>query len=402
MPDPQIATADRPAAHPFVVALIAFFTLVDLFATQAILPLLAHRYGASPGVIGVAVNASTFGMAIGAFATAVFGRTLDRGVGIRSSLVLLAAPTALLALAPNLAVFAALRVAQGLCMSTAFTLMLAYLGDVSPVTARATRFAAYISGNVASNLFGRMIAAYAAGMLGVTWNFVLFCGLNLLGAVLASRTIRCNRRPSAGPERLSEQLAAVVRVLGNRSALFGLGVGFCILFAFIGVFSYVNFVLMAPAFGLSMMSLGGVYLVFLPSLLTTTAAGVITVRIGARNALWLGLATAGVGLALLAASKLTALLIGLSLVGVGTFFAQAAATGYVSQASPPDTRSVASGLYLAAYFSGGLVGAAVVGEVFEVAGWIASLEVVGVFLGLAAALGLGFGPARAVAVPEVR
>jgi predicted MFS family arabinose efflux permease len=47
-----------------VIGLTAFLTVVDLFATQAILPSLAKAYGVSPAAMGFAVNASTIGMAV--------------------------------------------------------------------------------------------------------------------------------------------------------------------------------------------------------------------------------------------------------------------------------------------------------------------------------------------------
>ena len=50
-------------------------------------------------------------------------------------------------------------------------------------------------------------------------------------------------------------------------------IGFCILFAFIGTFTYVNFVLVREPLSLSRMALGFVYFVFLPSVLTTPLAG---------------------------------------------------------------------------------------------------------------------------------
>src|SRR5271154_6304399 len=108
----------------FLIGLAAFLTLVDLFATQAILPVLAKAYGVRPAAMGLAVNASTLGMALGALATAFFSRHIDRRLGIVASLGLLTIPTALLALAPDLAVFASLRIVQGLCMATAFALTL--------------------------------------------------------------------------------------------------------------------------------------------------------------------------------------------------------------------------------------------------------------------------------------
>ena len=108
-----------------VIALIAFLTVVDLFATQAILPSLAKAYRVSPSAMGTAVNASTFGMAVAGLAVAYFSRRINRRRGVIAALALLSIPTALLAAAPDLITFTILRVVQGLRMSTAVTLTLA-------------------------------------------------------------------------------------------------------------------------------------------------------------------------------------------------------------------------------------------------------------------------------------
>ena len=117
------------ALRSFVIGLTAFLTVVDLFATQAILPTLTRHYGVSPAAMGIAVNASTFGMAASGLLVALFSRRIDRRRGVLLSLALLSIPTGLLAVAPGLASFMALRVAQGVFMSAAFTLTLAYLGE---------------------------------------------------------------------------------------------------------------------------------------------------------------------------------------------------------------------------------------------------------------------------------
>ncbi len=118
----------------FVIGTTAFLTVVDLFATQAILPSLARTYGVSPAAMGFAVNASTMGMAVAGLGVAFFSHWIDRRLGILMSLVVLAIPTALLAVAPDLTTFTVLRVAQGLCMASAFTLTLAYLGEQCSAT----------------------------------------------------------------------------------------------------------------------------------------------------------------------------------------------------------------------------------------------------------------------------
>src|SRR5215471_14161887 len=108
------------ALRSLIIGLTAFLTVVDLFATQAILPSLTRHYGVTPAAMGFAVNASTFGMAIASLAVGVFSPRIDRRRGILLSLTFLAVPTSLLAWAPDLAVFTTLRVVQGLCMASAF------------------------------------------------------------------------------------------------------------------------------------------------------------------------------------------------------------------------------------------------------------------------------------------
>ncbi|ESQ74742.1 MFS transporter [Asticcacaulis sp. AC402] len=385
--DPAPASRTPGSLGSVAIALIAFFTLVDLFATQAILPLLAHAYDVRPAAMGVAVNASTFGMAIGALLTAVFGTSLDRRWGIVISLMILTVPTALLAVAPDLTAFSALRIIQGLCMATAFTLTLSYLGEVCSPQAQASAFAAYITGNVASNLFGRLLAASTSDMYGLSANFYVFAALNLMGAALAFLCIRPslkNRQSMSFSQRLSQ-----VSALATPPVLAGFGVGFCILFAFIGIFSYVNFVLMEPPLGLGMMTLGLVYFVFVPSIILTPLAGKAAAWLGTRATLWGGLAVAGLGLILCLTLTLPMILSGLVLVGAGTFFAQATATGFISRAAGQN-RGAATGIYLTSYFAGGLAGAAVLGQVFDRWGWNACVAGVGLALVLAAALGSQF------------
>jgi predicted MFS family arabinose efflux permease len=375
----------RVFVRELVIALTAFLTVVDLFATQAILPSLASHYQVSPAAMGVAVNASTMGMAASGLAVALFARRIDRRLGILVSLALLAIPTALLAVAPGLATFTALRIAQGIFMASAFTLTLAYLGEEVSARDAAGAFAAYITGNVASNLIGRLISAALADHLGLAANFYIFALLNLAGAALVYFTV--HRAPPMQPmgPPAPTPLATWAIHLSNGPLRAGFAIGFCILFAFIGTFTYVNFVLVGPPLSLSPMQLGFVYFVFLPSIFTTPLAGGVVQRYGTRTALWGGLATAGAGLPLLVAPYLAAVLAGMVLVGVGTFFAQATATGFVSRTATAD-RGAASGLYLASYFLGGLVGSAVLGQIFDRVGWPACVAGIGLSLLAAAVL----------------
>jgi predicted MFS family arabinose efflux permease len=367
-----------------VIGLTAFLTVVDLFATQAILPSLTRHYNVTPAAMGFAVNASTMGMAVAGLVVGFFSQHIDRRLGILLGLALLAIPTTLLAVAPNLAVFTILRIAQGLCMASAFALTLAYLGEQCSSIDAGGAFAAYITGNVASNLIGRLVSAAVVDTLGLASNFYLFALLNLAGAVLVYFTIH-RVRPMHSTPMSQPPFAAMIGHWRNPSLRAAFGIGFCILFAFIGTFTFVNFVLVRPPLSLERMDLGFVYFVFLPSIVTTLLAGRAVARFGTRPTIWGALAVAAIGLPLMLSSHLTEVLAGMVLVGIGTFFAQAAATGFVGRAAT-ENRGVASGTYLACYFLGGLVGSAVLGQLFDRLGWTACLAGVGASLALAARL----------------
>jgi predicted MFS family arabinose efflux permease len=390
---PQAPATTLDAGHPgatgallrrLVIGVIAFLTVVDLFATQAILPSLAQAYGVTPAAMGLAVNASTIGMAIAGLAVAFFGARIDRRTGIVASLSLLALPTALLANAPDLATFTALRIAQGVCMSAAFALTLSYLGEACSASDTAGAFAAYITGNVASNLFGRLMSASLADHFGLAANFQVFAALNLAGALLVWLWLGRSAPPPPSMHARSP-LAAWREQLRNRALASAFAAGFCILFAFIGTFTFVNFVLVREPLSLRAMSLGFVYFVFLPSILTTPLAGRAVARFGTRATFAGSTAVAITGLPLLLAPHLAPVLAGMTLVAVGTFLAQATATGFVARAATTD-RGSASGLYLAAYFLGGLAGTAVLGAAFDRFGWTACVGGVAVALACCAAL----------------
>ena len=66
----------RPWLRILTAGLLAFLTVVDLFATQAILPALVRTYGTTPAAMSFAVNASTIGMAAAGVAMSLFSQGL--------------------------------------------------------------------------------------------------------------------------------------------------------------------------------------------------------------------------------------------------------------------------------------------------------------------------------------
>ena len=147
-----------------VIGLTAFLTVVDLFATQAILPSLTRHYGVTPAAMGFAVNASTLGMAVSGLAVGYFSRASTAGSASSSaSSCLPSRPRCSRGAGPHDVHDPARRAGavhgRGLHADARLSRR--------AVQRRGCRwrFAAYITGNVASNLIGRLISAAVADHL---------------------------------------------------------------------------------------------------------------------------------------------------------------------------------------------------------------------------------------------
>ena len=251
-------------------------------------------------------------------------------------------------------------------MAAAFTLTLAHIAETGSQRDTGAAFAAYITGNVASNLFGRLLSAAVVDHFGLAWNFYVFAGLNLCGAVLVFFTIRSTSAQQRGTVSTTGTFSAWLANLHDPSLRAAFALGFCILFAFIGTFTYVNFVLVRQPFGLGMMGLGFVYFVFLPSVISRHSpaaphcAGAHRSRAPARS---------------FGRTRLPLLLLP-PLPAVLSALCCSVSAPSLPRRSPPDSSGVRRGriaqrraALLACYFAGGLVGSVVLGQAFDHYGW---------------------------------
>ena len=149
-----------------------------------------------------------------------------------------------------------------------------------------------------------------------------------------------------------------------------------------------------------MMALGFVYFVFLPSVLTTPLGGPRGAALRARGrasgarSRW-----PAPGCRCCSRRSLVAVLLaGMVLVGVGHLL-RAGDGDRLRRPRRDADRGSASGIYLACYFSGGLVGSAVLGQVFDVFGWAACVAGIGLALAAAALLAFRLRPPAVAPAP---
>ena len=178
--------------------------------------------------------------------------------------------------------------------------------------------------------------------------------------------------PAPEPTRLRELGAPLRRHLRDPGLLCLFGIAFLLMGAFVTVYNYLGFRLLAPPFALPAGLVGLIFLGYLAGTWASTAAGRLGDRFGRRPVLWISALVALAGIWVTEPDSLVAVLAGLLLVTVGFFGAHSVASSWVGRRSSMLAGGVpaqASSLYLFAYYAGSSAGGAVGGIAFDHLGW---------------------------------
>jgi MFS transporter, YNFM family, putative membrane transport protein len=346
-----------------------------VYCTQAILPSLGREFGVGAARTGLTISVVVVAMAAGAW---IWGPLSDR-IGRKRCLVLssglLVAPTVALGLAPSFAVLLLCRLLQGLCMPGLLAVGLNYVQEVFGDWLGGKAMGCYLSSLVAGGLIGRVGVALATEVVG--WRLSL-AGLAVLPSV-AALFMHYALPQSASPAKEKQELAAVIRLLGNRALLLATLGGCALFFSFVGVFSFVTYYLEAPPFSLSS-ALGSLIFLLWSLGAVGPVAGAVADRIGWRATLVGALTGSLLALPLSLVGTLPAVVAALAVLTVAMFSGATAAQIGVATASESDQGS-ASAIYYSCYYTCGAFAAYLPGVAWQWWGWPG---VTGVALGVLA------------------
>jgi YNFM family putative membrane transporter len=407
----ESVTGGQGSSRQFLaVFLCGTFAFLNLYCTQPLLPLLARIFHASEVRVGLTISASTIGIAISAALLALFGETFDRKRTIVLAMGLLGVCTLLTATASGLNTLALWRLLQGLLTPGIFILTIAYVTEEWPALLVPRAMSVYMGGTVFGGFLGRSLGGVLAGRDGWRSVFLVIGVAVLFGAVVTQRILppslqradaaQAKPRAKSQPKRKStSQFAPLLANLRNPRLLATFGIGFCLMFTLVSVFSFITFYLAAAPFGLSTAELSWLFSVYLVGLAATLAAGTALARIGLRRGMLaaIGLCVAGASLTLV--HSLPVIALGLAIVSSGVFIAQTCAGSFLRDAAPLGGRVSAAGLYICSYYIGGTVGGELPGVVWKLAGWPGCVALTCAFLAVAALLATIFWPPHS-ALPD--
>lgn len=387
---------DRPGPLLMLtIALVGVFAFLQVYSVQSILPELQRDLDASVVEIGRAVGATVLAVALVSPLMGMVSDALGRRALIVASVLALALPTAAIVGVDTVHGLTLWRFAQGLAVPGVTVVAIAYIGEEFRGAAMVRMMTLYITGSVLGGFLGRFLLGHLTELMAWRSAFGVMSLLNVAGAVVVWRVLPASRHFVA-----DRQVASALATLGallRHPALQAAGVlGFTALFAQVGMFTFVNFYLAAAPYHFSPADLANVFAVYLLGVVVTPLAGRWIPRLSARRTVLLSVGLSALGVLLTLLPSVPAIVTALALASCGTFITQSATLSFIAYRIDHG-RSLASGLYYTAYYTGGFCGAWLGGIAYAWGGWpgTVALLVATQALGWWVAWRFMAGPARA-------
>ena len=158
--------------------------------------------------------------------------------------------------------------------------------------------------------------------------------------------------------------------------------GFVLLAAFVTVYNYIGYRLMAPPYRLSQATVGLIFSVYVVGIFSSSWIGHLAGRLGRRKVLWtmFVLELAGLGLTML--TPVWVIVSGVAVITFGFFGGHSIASSWLGRRAGI-AKAQASAMYLFVYYLGASIAGAVGGLFYAASGWT------GVAAFTAALFGLG-------------
>ncbi|SEM98932.1 MFS transporter, YNFM family, putative membrane transport protein [Luteibacter sp. UNCMF331Sha3.1] len=366
-----------------------FATFGLLYCVQPLLPAFSRGFGVDAAASSLALSLTTGVLAVGMLFAGAISDALGRKPVMLVSLLGSALLVLLTAVAPNWTTLLVLRALLGITLAGLPAVAMTYLSEEVHGESIGFAMGLYIGGNAIGGMGGRLISGFVAdhaswrvavGIIGV---------LGLVSAALVARGLPPSRhfeRRRVDPRAF---LASFAMLFRDKGLPWLFAEGFLLMGAFVTIYNYVAFRLLAAPFSLSQSHVGAIFTVYVVGVIGSAWIGSIADRLGRRRVLWATLALMLAGVALTASASLVAIVAGIAMLTFGFFGGHSIASSWVGKRAP-FARAHASSFYLFSYYMGSSIAGSLGGIAWTWGGWngVVGYVAVLVLAGLAIALKL--------------
>ncbi len=394
----SIATAprDSPASDDFIHygtpafrrvnwALFAagFATFGLLYCVQPLLPEFSRDYGVSEAVSALSLSLTTFVLAFGMLFAGVLSDGWGRKPVMVGSTLVSALLVAASALMPGWTALLILRALLGITLSGLPAVAMTYLAEEMDISSIGLGMGLYISGNAIGGMAGRLITGVLADFANWRVGVIVVAVIGVGCALVFWRLLPASRHFKPQPLRWRALGERVGVIFHDRGLPWLFAEGFLLLGAFVTVYNYIGYRLLAPPYNLSQAVVGAIFIIYLIGTFSSPWVGHLAGKLGRRKVLWVMLALMLTGTALTALASLWGILLGIVVLTFGFFGGHSVVSSWVGRRAGA-AKAHASSLYLVCYYMGSSIAGACGGLFYAAHGW----NGVGVFVGVMSLVGL--------------
>jgi YNFM family putative membrane transporter len=390
----QFLARGTPAYKRASIALFlsGFATFSLLYCVQPLMPVFAQDFGVSPAESSLSLSLSTGFLAFAIFCAAAVSEGMGRKSLMFASLLGAAVCTLACSVAPNWHLLLIFRALEGFLLGGVPAVAMAYLAEEIDPRGLGSAMGLYIAGNAFGGMAGRVVTGTMAEFF--DWRPALFT-VGLMGLATAIGFLLLlppsrNFSPRKGFEA-SFHIRAWLGHVRNPALPLLFAIGFLAMGAFVTVYNYAGFRLMAAPYNLNQSELGLIFTAYLFGIAASWASGRLGDRLGHFVVMQSGVLIAAAGAVATLSSSLPVIITGIVLVTIGFFVTHSVASALVGRLAR-DTKGHASSLYLLAYYLGSSIAGSIGGYFWLVGGW--SAVVCFILVMLAASLVAALGAAR--------
>lgn len=359
-----------PAYRRLCIAMLCagLSTFAMLYCTQALLPLFSRDYGLDAAQASLAVSLATGPMAVALLVVGMLSDRVGRRPLMIGSLLAAAMLTLLIGFLPGWHSLLAARFLCGLALAGVPAVAMAFISEEVEDKAVGRAMGLYIAGSAIGGMSGRLLVSLATQFLG--WRIALGAtgGVALLMALLFWRLIPPSRQFHPRRQSVAAYVGGFGRLFRDEAMPWLFLEGFLLMGAFISIYNYAGFRLMAPPYSLSQAAVGAIFLLYLIGSAASAWAGAASGQFGPRRTLWVPMILLLAGVALTAAASLWLIVAGIAMVTAGFFGAHSIASAWVSRRARID-RAQATACYLFTYYMGSSLLGSVGGYAWTHGGW---------------------------------
>ena len=387
------ASAPYDAAHaPFIhhgtpafrqtnLALFAagFATFGLLYCVQPLMPEFSRDYGVSAAGSALSLSLTTGVLAV----AMLFAGALSDAWGRKSVMVASLLSSALLVLVtavmPNWTALLVVRTLLGLTLSGLPAVAMTYLGEEMHVESIGLGMGLYISGSAVGGMGGRLITGVLADFFGWRAGVMVVGVIGVLAGAIFWRALPPSRHFVAQPLRWRLVAGRFAGMFHDRGLPWLFVEGFLLLGAFVTVYNYLGYRLLAAPYNLSQAVVGLIFGIYLVGTFSSAWMGHLAGKLGRRKVLWTAFALMLAGVALTMCRPLPLIMLGIVAVTFGFFGGHSIVSSWVGRRAGA-AKAQASSVYLFCYYMGSSVAGASGGLFYASHGWNGVALFVGVLV----------------------